>query len=146
MGSAQLFAQGLLTPFWVILSEYTHLLQSSESQFVHICHLVDLLDPLGGFERTENFSSFPSFFSIPSFLSPFHLGKSLWGNLKALLQNIQVCFPSGNAWASFRRHPTCCETGRLPVFVSDGFQFESRIEWFSELLNEKKESVHFVIN
>lgn len=68
----------------------------------------------------------------------FSLGKSLWGNLKALLQNIQVCFPSGNAWASFRRHPTCCETGRLPVFVSDGFQFESRIEWFSELLNEKK--------
>lgn len=87
--------------------------------------------------RISFLSSFPSFFSIPSFLSPFHLGKSLCGNLKTLLQNIQVCFLSGNAWASFRRHPTCCETVRLPVFVSDGFQFESRTEWFSDHLNEK---------
>lgn len=94
--------------------------------------------------RISFLSSFPSF-SIPSFLSTFHLVKSLWGKLKTFLENIQVCFLSGNAWTSFRRYPTCCETVKLPVFVSDGFQFESMIEWFSEHLNKKK-SVYFVIN
>lgn len=115
--------------------------KSSESQFVLN---VDLLYTLG-LDLKEPRISFPSFFPIPSLLSTFHLGQSLWSNLKTLLQNIQVCFLSGNAWANFRRYPTCCETVRPPVFVSDGFQFESRIEWFSEHLNEKK-SVHFFIN
>lgn len=116
-----------------VLSHNCSHLSSGFCTLIYSIHWVGLKEP-----RISFLSSFPSFFSIPSFLSPFHLGKSLWGNLKALLQNIQVCFPSGNAWASFRRYPTCCETGRLPVFVSDGFQFESRIECFQSFWMKKK--------
>lgn len=116
--------------FWVTTCSH---MSSGFCTSIYSIHWVGLKEP-----RISFLSSFPFFFSIPSFLSPFHLGKSLWGNLKALLQNIQVCFPSGNAWASFRRYPTCCETGRLPVFVSDGFQFESRIECFQSFWMKKK--------